>query len=261
MTTVDKALNLLGFFSLSRPEWGLSDLARNAALDKATALRLLRSMQRHELIEQDPETRRFRLGKAFLTLARVREQSFPLASIVSKWLGQLALETGETAHASLATERAMTTIGISEPKRSARVHVDPSQPLPFHATDSGLACLAFGPERRREAVLSGGGLHRHAAMTETDPGRVRARLEQVRQSGYATGEQTFEDEVTGIAVPFFDGSGLAQGAIAVATPTMRLTPALQQKIRTCLMRTSLELAVSLGSTLPAGFAAIAEEYR
>ena len=68
MTTVDKALNLLGFFSLSRPEWGLSDLARNAALDKATALRLLRSMQRHELIEQDPETRRFRLGKAFLTL-------------------------------------------------------------------------------------------------------------------------------------------------------------------------------------------------
>ncbi|MFZ1813119.1 MAG: IclR family transcriptional regulator [Rhizobiaceae bacterium] len=261
MSTVDKALNLLNYFTLTNPEWGLSDLARAAALDKATILRLLRSMERHDLIEQDAQSKKFRLGKAFLTLARVREQSFPLATIVVKWLERIAAETGETAHVSLGTERAMTTIGISEPQRSARVSVDPSEPLPFHATASGMVFLAFGPPRLRESILSAGNLERFTPMTETSVEGFRNLLVDVRKRGFAVSDQAFEAETFGIAVPFFDSSAAALGAIAVATPIMRMTRELKHRIEACLMKTSLEIAASLGSSLPQEFEAVARKYQ
>lgn len=257
MSTVDKALGLLQFFSLSNPEWGLSDLGRAAALDKATLLRLLRSLERHGLIEQDAETKRFRLGTAFLTLARIREQSFPLATVVARWLDELSRETGETAHASLSNGRAMTTIGISEPQRATRVFVDPSEPLPFHATASGIVFLAFGPDDVRETVLSQAGFVSYTETTDTSPAVIRRRIEDARRLGYAASNQAFERDTIGIAVPLFDKNALAMGAIAVATPLMRMTKELQATILGCLMRTSVAMAESLGGALPPGFASIA----
>ena len=44
MSTVGKAVSLLELFTLHEPEIGLSDLARRAGLDKATARRLLMAL-------------------------------------------------------------------------------------------------------------------------------------------------------------------------------------------------------------------------
>ncbi len=260
MSTVDKALGLLSFFSLSKAEWGLSDIARAAGLDKATTLRLLRAMAGHRMIEQDRETKKFRLGPAFLTLARVREESVPLTTVLNRWLDDLAETTGETAHASIATPTALTTISISEPRRSTRVWVDPSQPLPFHATASGLVYLAFGPDEVREKFRHGDRLETFTDRTPSERSTVWQLVEQVRQTGFAVGSQTFEDEAVGIAVPLFDGSGLAQGAMAVVSPTMRLDDDLKQKITRRLMQATLDAGEGLGSKIPASFRQLAEAY-
>ncbi|WP_292300165.1 helix-turn-helix domain-containing protein, partial [Mesorhizobium sp.] len=57
-----KAVSLLELFTLQESEIGLSDLARRAGLDKATARRLLMALAAHRLIEQEPHSRRYRLG-------------------------------------------------------------------------------------------------------------------------------------------------------------------------------------------------------
>ncbi|TIW18621.1 MAG: IclR family transcriptional regulator, partial [Mesorhizobium sp.] len=56
MSTVGKAVSLLELFTLDEPEIGLSDLARKAGLDKATARRLLMALANHRLIEQEPQS-------------------------------------------------------------------------------------------------------------------------------------------------------------------------------------------------------------
>ncbi|MFT5111764.1 MAG: DNA-binding IclR family transcriptional regulator [Parasphingorhabdus sp.] len=70
MQTTDKALSLLSQFSESRPQIGLSEFARLARFDKATTRRLLISLIRNGLVEQHPETRKYRLGASILSLAR-----------------------------------------------------------------------------------------------------------------------------------------------------------------------------------------------
>ena len=73
MSTVVKALSLLDHFDASIPEVGLVDMARLSGLDKATARRLLVALGKKGFVEQDPVTRRYRLGAALVRLARIRE--------------------------------------------------------------------------------------------------------------------------------------------------------------------------------------------
>ena len=130
MRTVDKALNLLKYFSIENPEWGLSDLARTAGMDKATTLRMLQVLSRHGFLAQNSRTRRFALGVAPLNLAKVREATNPLSSVVDPVLHKIMERTQETAHASLGSVREIVPVGISEPQRNTRVFVDPARPLP-----------------------------------------------------------------------------------------------------------------------------------
>ena len=238
MQTVDKAMKLLGYFTPAEPEIGLSDLARHAGYDKAATRRFLVALQKHAFIEQNPANRKYRLGAAFLHFAQVREATLPLASVIAPLLDALTEETGETSHASHYSAGALITIGARESTRATRVHMDPSEILPLHATASGLATMAYGPDDRVVEAIKGG-LKAFTAHTITSAKKLRAAIADAHHAGYAVSGQSFEDEVTGIAMPFFDGTGTAVGSLAVATPTSRMTDKLKARILSELYRAVL----------------------
>lgn len=258
MRTVEKALKLLDLFTIATPEWGLSDIARAAGLDKATTLRMLSALARHGFLDQHPDTRKYRLGPTVLKLARVRETSFPAASLIHPVLNRLAEKTGETAHASLAASDHLMTIAIAEPQRATWVHVDPSEALPFHATASGIAYLAFAPAGVAESVLKSGGFLACTRHTHTSPEELRADIAVARQRGYAVSRGTFEEEVIGFAAPIFDWSGSAQGAIAVASVASRVTPENERMVAGVVVAAGIEVTRAMGAEPHADFLAAGE---
>lgn len=253
MKTVDKALKLLDFFTVQEPEWGLSDLARAASLEKATTLRMLAALDRYGLLEQHPTTKKYRLGKAVLKLARVREASFPFASIVQPALEKLVEETGESAHVALASGPALMTVAIAEPQRSTRVCVDPSKPLPYHATASGIACLAYASENKVQHTLGTIDLSAYTEHTLTTPGKIRRQIAEVRQRGYAVSARSFEMEVIGIAAPIFDWTGYACGAVAVASIASRMTPDMEAAIARAVVNAAVDVTRATGAEPQAAF--------
>lgn len=230
MQTVDKAMTLLGKFSPAEPERGLSELARLAGFDKAATRRFLVALAKHGLIEQNAENRKYRLGSAVLRLARIREATLPFASVIQPILDRLAADTGETAHASLLQDDSLSTVGISEPQRATRVYVDPSEPLPLHATASGLVCLAFSDGAALDRLAERRRLPRHTPRTIVSNKDLRAILAETRKRGYGRAERSFYDEVVGTAAPIFDWSGKPLGAVAVAAMATRFTPELDHLI-------------------------------
>ena len=62
LQTADRALQVLLAFR-SRPEWGVSELARELGLDKSVTQRLLSTLARRGFVLADPESRRYRLGE------------------------------------------------------------------------------------------------------------------------------------------------------------------------------------------------------
>lgn len=253
-TTAAKAISLLGFFSETEPELGLSELARRSGVDKATVHRMLNVLAAAGLVEQHGETRLYRLGAGILRLARIREATFPVSKIVEPALQGLTTSTGETAHASLISGHCLATIGICPSPKSARVNLEAGEALSLHGTASGFAFLAFAPAGFADEVLSAG-LKRHTNHTETDPQKLIKRIEESRKNGFATADQTYEDEVYGIAAPLFGPDGHSTGAIAVATPCHRMTDELRALIVREVISAAVEVTRQLGGVLPAPFLA------
>jgi DNA-binding IclR family transcriptional regulator len=253
-TTVAKALSLLDYFSEAEPEIGLSELARRSGVDKATVHRMLVVMCDHGLLEQRGGARLYRLGAGVLRLSRVRETAFPVSSVIQHSLDLLSSEIGETAHGSLVSGRALATVGISESNRGSRVSLVAGEILPMHSTASGLVVLAFSQPEVVNRALSEP-LTAKTSRTVTDPKIIRARLDEVRLTGFSEADQTNEEDVYGIAVPFFGKDKLPAGAIAVAVPAHRMTSELRRQIIAALLAEGHKLNLGLGGQAPAEFKA------
>jgi IclR family acetate operon transcriptional repressor len=96
-TTITKVCRVLEEFR-SRPSMGVSDLARRTDLLPSDVHRILTSLQYCGYIDQDPETKRHRLGCGLLKLGliagqrmRLREASRPLLQRLSEELDATAL--------------------------------------------------------------------------------------------------------------------------------------------------------------------------
>jgi DNA-binding IclR family transcriptional regulator len=251
-TTVDKALSLLELFTAQKPEIGLSEVARLADIDKATAHRLLSALATRGFLEQDEQSRLYRLGVSVVRLARYRESVFPLESVVESELTSLAQVTGETCHASMLAGSKLATVGYVEGSKAIHVTLEQGQLLHLHATASGLACLAFMSEARQNSILRQP-MEKFTSSTPVKPEAIKRLIAGVQKAGFAIADQTYESDVFGVAAPLFGAEGFAQGAVAVATPAHRMTKEIRMQTASLVMDAATRITRKLGFEPPASY--------
>lgn len=256
MGTVSKALELLDLFSRARPLIGLSDLARLADLNKATCFRLVSELSDFGLIEQVGTAREYRLGPSLLRLAALREAQVPTRDAAMPALQALAFKTGETAHLSLLMAGSLRTLAYAySAAHVTKVTMEDAETLPFHATSSGLAVLAYQPAAFCNQILTRP-FSKLTGATETNPAALRDKIALVRQAGFAESRGSYQAEVHSMAVPLFDALGQCNGALAVAALGARVDEAQRAVIRSALVAAGREITTIWGGTLPADIAAL-----
>jgi DNA-binding IclR family transcriptional regulator len=221
MSTVGKAISLLEHFTLKEPEIGLSDLARKSGLDKATARRLLLALGEHRLIEQEPQSRRYRLGAGLSRLARMRDAHLPFVRVATPIVRELALETGETVHLSEFSAGALLTVHVELSAKANRVSVDVGQILPLHGTASGIAFLAFSRPEAVQACFAKP-LTAFTPHTMTSRDKVMDAVHMAATRGYSRSAQGYEEGVHSVAAPILGSDGFPVGTLAVASPVSRI---------------------------------------
>ncbi len=251
MGTVSKALDLLGLFSRTRPQAGLSEIARLSGLNKATAFRLLGELEAHGFVERAGPAREYRLGPAVVRLGGLREAILPRRAVVRPVLDRLAGTTGETAHLSqIEGDRLGMCAFAYSNRHGTRVGMEDAEVLPLHATSSGLAVLAFGPPDLARRVLAGP-LPRLTPATVCDAGDLARRIAAVRAAGIAESVGGYEADVHSFALPVYGQAGDCTGALAVAAPVGRITPDLAATIRRALVAARDEIHGLWGAASPA----------
>mgnify|MGYP001764975767 CR=1 FL=1 len=239
MGTVGKALDLLDLFTRAEPLLGLSQLARASGLNKATCHRLLTELESRGLLEQVGPAREYRLGPAVLRLSALREAAVPTRDAAMPVLRRLAEATGETAHLSHLVAGRLQTLAFAYAARGGvKVMMEDADVLPFHATASGAAVLAFLPDP--ETLIA----------AAPDPQTLRARVRTARARGVAETVSTFEKDVHSLAVPLFDASCTCTGALAVAAAAPRMTPDLHATITRELALAGAEITHLWGGQPP-----------
>lgn len=248
MSSATKTLELLNFFSASRPDIGLSELCKLAQRDKATTYRHLQALEDFGLLEQNPLSKRYRLGPKLLHLAQLREVTVPRTAGAEHPLRSLAQVTGETAHVTVLSGTALhKLIAVESPRHSIRVIID-IDTFPLHATASGLCALAFGPADL--LATTSADLDDYTANTLKTRAALDAAIATTRLNGFARADRSLETDVHSLAAPLFDHTGRFAGAVSVASVASRMTPALDHLVQSQLVIASRSITSHWGGIVP-----------
>jgi len=247
VSTVDKALEVLGLFSETRVSVGLSEAARLLQRDKSTVQRYLAALETQGFLEQDALSRAYHLGPAVTRLAVVRNVTYPIETAAKNVMTKLVQDTMETVHLSHIQNSGLSSVGIVETAvRNTRVYIDPSEILPLHLTASGTAYLSQLPDEQVDHLL-----HRSFKKTPApDHISMESTRELIRTAGvrgYSVADATFDYDVVGMAAPIFASSGVPCGALAVATPKSRFDAETEARIAAFLIPASKKISRIYGA--------------
>jgi DNA-binding IclR family transcriptional regulator len=221
--TADRALQLLRLLAAAPPDGlRLSDLAAEAGLDRATAHRLLATLLRHDMAEQDGTTRRYRLGLEFFTLAAAASNRFDLAEVTRAALRRLAVATGDTALFCQRGGEDIVCLDLetgSFPIKTLPMDIGARRPLGCGA--AGVAVLAALPPAEAELLLARN-LARLSALHGLGAEELRAAVLACRRAGHAAFREDAQRRMAGVAVALLDRRGRPMGAIAVTSIAERL---------------------------------------
>lgn len=238
---LQRALVLLRLFTVARPEIGLSEAARLAGESKATVYRLLTTLCEAGLVELVEARKTYRLGPTVLELARVREATVPLVSVVQPVLAQLLERTGETCHFSRFNGSTMAVVAAAESRKVNRITMAGLESLPVCSTAAGQAFLAFAEAEVAAKVMEREGLS-NAERTALD-----GQLRRIAVQGHATVELFDGEEIFGMACPVRGGGGAVFGSLAVVIPPNRVTSMVVETTLTAIREGCAALAESLGA--------------
>ena len=94
--SIERAIAILKAFSPKREELGVTELSRQLNLHKSTVSRLLASLQREGLVEENPVMRKYRLGMVLVTLGGLVLQRLDVTQAARPLMQTLATATQET---------------------------------------------------------------------------------------------------------------------------------------------------------------------
>ncbi|MBE9508830.1 MAG: IclR family transcriptional regulator [Chloroflexi bacterium] len=220
---MDRAIAVLKALGDAASDLGVTGLSQRLELPKSTVHRLLTALERGGLVEQDPETEKYRLGVGLVKLAGRVLMRMDMQQVARPHLHALAKICKETVNLSIPTDddKVINIASFPSPRMVLNVGWVGREMLP-HSVSSGKALLAYLPEPRVERVLAEG-LPRFTEKTITDPIRLKEELAEIRQRGYAVAREELEEGLSAVAAPVMNHEGHVIAVISVSGPSFRLT--------------------------------------
>jgi DNA-binding IclR family transcriptional regulator len=224
LTSVDNALRLLLTLQDGRP-MRVTEAAALLSVSRATAHRLLATLEQRHFVEQDPITRAYLVGGA---LARNwLPQSMDVFSVAEPEMRAIAVELGASTHLATLHGVTVTIVGSIASRRAQRTTTFVGTTFPAHYSAAGQAILADLPLEELE--------HRYTSETLRRSGWARTKLvreseailwknllldlELVRERGYATNFHSGNRGVNAIACSLRLGARAAPFALVIDAPS------------------------------------------
>jgi DNA-binding IclR family transcriptional regulator len=203
--SVERAVALLDAIADSSPRGNtVAELALVCGINRATAWRLLATLEGRGLVDRDPATNRYQIGYPVARLAAASGVD-GLVRRTHHVLERICAQTGEAA--SLAVGRRSGLVYVDEVAPPAVLTVNwLARPVPLHATSTGKAWLAWLPEPEARGVL-GPVLEGFTDATVTDVSRLFGELGRIREDGYAVSAGELEPTLCGVSAPVLRRGG------------------------------------------------------
>lgn len=216
------SLRLLKVFTDEDYEIGISALAQRLGLAKSTVHRLASTLIGEDMLEQNPDSGRYRLGLALLELGALVRRKMDVSNEAKPYLRTLRETTGETVHLAILDHASVFYVTKLESKQAIRMSSEVGARAPVHCTAEGKALLAFQPEEFVEEVIAQG-LQGRTQNTIIDAKALRRDLAAVRARGYAIDDEESAIGLRSVAAPIRSQSQEVVASLSIAGPAHRIS--------------------------------------
>jgi DNA-binding IclR family transcriptional regulator len=224
--TIEKALDVLFCLHDNREALGVTAIARMLDMPKSSVHRLLASLSRRNLVEQD-DRGRYRPGIALIALGLGALQREPVVEASHPVLEEQAAAVGETFFLVAARAGKLIVLDKAEGHGFLRAAPRIGSSVPVHATAVGKLQLAYAPEALSpdEDFLKS-----YTAHTLASRDRLDDAVEQARRQGWASNIEEWQPGLAVLAAPILLSSKRLVASVALAMTTARLHELGLQKL-------------------------------
>ena len=249
--SLERGLAILTAFGSDRSTIGVSELARELGLSRSTTHRYIATLTSLGYLQQDVETKRYRLGPRVLDLGFAAINSMDIRDISLPHLQALTDATGFTANMAVLDGADVVYIERCRTSRSGQREIDLNlhvgSRLPAYCTAMGKALLAFVPAERLEGILDGVELVARGPNTITDRAALLAELERIREQDLAVNNEELAYGLRSIAAPIRSRSGEVVAALNLAVhQTMVSMDDLIDRFGPAVKRTAAAISAEIG---------------
>ena len=186
--SLERGLAILSSFDSDRPLIGVSELSRELELSRSTAHRYIATLAQLGYLQQDADSRRYRLGPKVVDLGFSAINSMDVREISAPYLRQLSDETQHTVNlADPRRDRGRLHRALPHDRTGQRnidLNLHVGSRLPAYCTAMGKAILAFVPDDQLDAAIEQIDFAPRGPNTLTSPEAFREELARIRDVGH-----------------------------------------------------------------------------
>jgi IclR family pca regulon transcriptional regulator len=219
--SLDRGLRLLQKFGATSGPMTLSDLARAADLPRATARRILFTLEHGGFVATDGKL--FTLTPHVLTLAASYLRSSQVITVLQPVLDRIAAAAQEISSLSVLDGDEVVFIARGSPARVFSAGLDIGYRLPAFCTSVGRAMLGQFDNVELASRLAKMRREPMTAQTVTDPKLLLAAIIADREKGYSLVDREAEPGFRSISVPIRRYDGIMVAAINMGAHVDRVS--------------------------------------
>jgi len=241
-TSVEKAFKILDCFTPSIQELGVTEIAHKMGTNKSAVYRMLATMVALDVIQQNPENDKYRLGLKLFELGQRVSINKNFINKARPYMEELVKRADETAHLAIYKNQEVYFLDKVEGPHDLQINTQIGSKKQLYCTGLGKIMLAYGEPNYKE-VIQNLSLEAITGNTIINKAKLLLEIDNIKKEGFALDMEENEVGLICVAVPVFNRNGQFIAAISNSGPTARFNEAKIQNYTDVLKDTANQLKV------------------
>lgn len=214
--SLSHGLKILRTIAEHGPELGVREVARLLSLDKSKASRLLLTLAEEGFLEQNPATRRYRVGATTFEIGQKYTRANPLYSACHDDLHLLAEKENLNVYLGVRSNTMMLYLYAIQGAQPYVFRINTGVTGQLHTTAAGKVLLAAMSDDELRDLLPKLSLNRLTPYSIVNSRALMTDLRATRSRGYSISDEENLVDIFAIGCPIRDASGVVVAAMSSA---------------------------------------------
>ncbi len=223
-----------------------AELAAKLGEPRSSVYRILAALSDAGLVEAGSTRGTFRLGMKLFQLGSKVAQRFDERQVARPIMERIHEETEQTVFLCVRREDEAVCIERLNGKHVQTLALTLGGTLPLHVGAAPQVLLAFEGDEFRDRYLRSTRPDRFTPRTPTTARAIRARLAEVRRTGYAVSDEDVTIGIAALGAPIFDHANRLRAALSISGVKPAILGADAGRVRRLVVEGAAEVSRLLG---------------